>query len=167
MNTLRFIPLITEERNLPHSPQLIMQEDAEIMWSRSLWCMQSHMWKCKDVHLPMRRQFSRAFSCGLDCLFASEEKNRKEKKASQKDQQLFSPQQKNIHTNSVSFYFCCIALRQHPVFAMKTRCWNVTLLFVEVGISGTQSSIRKCIPSRSTVKCWFKLYVECFVSSIG
>ncbi len=74
---------------------------------------------------------------------------------------------KNVQSNSVSFYCCFIALRQHPVFAMKTRCWNVTLLFVEVGVSGTQSSIRKWIPSRNTVKCWFKLYVECFVSSVG
>lgn len=138
---------MTERRCLQHSPQLMMQEDAEIKGSRSFWCMsRSHMWKCEDVNLPVRWPFSPVFSCWLDCLFASEKKKKV----------FCSDLNKKCLDQSCFILKCCyfIALWKHPVLAIKTRCWNVTLLSVEVGISRTQSSMRKCIPSRNTVRNW-------------
>lgn len=122
---------MTERRCLQHSPQLMMQEDAEIKGSRSFWCMsRSHMWKCEDVNLPVRWPFSPVFSCWLDCLFASEKR-------------FCSDLNKKCLDQSCFILKCCyfIALWKHPVLAIKTRCWNVTLLSVEVGISRIQSSI--------------------------
>lgn len=58
-------------------------------------------------------------------------RKRKEKKTSQKKTNSCSHLNKKcpVQFCFILKYICFIALRQHPVLAMKTRCWNVILFF--------------------------------------
>lgn len=122
------------------------------------------MWKCEDAPSNETAVVSSVVLCmgwTASLLQTHTKKKRKKEKKKKKphkiDEPLVSPQQKvsGLRTNSVSFvkHCCFIALWQHPALTMKTRWWNVKLVSAE-GISRTQSSIRKCIPSRNTVRAW-------------